>query len=103
MYLLHYLLQLNVAPVQSAAAPGGHVYMKMFGNEIRYIPFDATFVNTLIRSGKIIFTSKVFGLSEVMLSFNTDAEDCVRLDYLYSKEVRLSLLRNYKTVITSEW
>nr|AFO66775.1 vitellogenin [Mimachlamys nobilis] len=44
--------QLNVSPRQSPK-PEGHIYFKLFGNEISYTPFDFQFIERLLRRGKI--------------------------------------------------
>ncbi|XP_021350891.1 uncharacterized protein LOC110448784 isoform X1 [Mizuhopecten yessoensis] len=44
--------QLNVSPRQTPETEG-HIYIKAFGNEINYIPFDNKFIERLLRQGKI--------------------------------------------------
>ncbi|XP_033737207.1 vitellogenin-6-like isoform X2 [Pecten maximus] len=44
--------KLNVSPRQSPETEG-HIYFKLFGNEISYTPFDYKFIERLLRQGKI--------------------------------------------------
>ncbi|XP_069127503.1 uncharacterized protein [Argopecten irradians] len=44
--------KLNVSPRQSPETEG-HIYFKLFGNEISFTPFDYKFIERLLRKGKI--------------------------------------------------